>query len=100
MGEESGIRDPRSWIRDPETIYSGSRGQKGAGSRIRICNTGKRWSPPGSSPFLTFESGKLNLGLYTEHEYYVLKCFGINVRYFLDNVFVPDSKNPGPPNCP
>jgi hypothetical protein len=28
-----------SGIRDPEKIYSGSRGQKGTGSRIRIRNT-------------------------------------------------------------
>ncbi len=37
----SGIRDPRSGIRDPEKTYSGSRilGQKGTGSRIRIRNT-------------------------------------------------------------
>jgi hypothetical protein len=27
-------------IRDPEKTYSGSRGQKGTGSRIRIRNTG------------------------------------------------------------
>jgi hypothetical protein len=26
-------------IRDPEKTYSGSRGQKSIGSRIRICNT-------------------------------------------------------------
>jgi hypothetical protein len=34
-----GIRDPVSEIRDPEKTYSGSRGQKGTGSRIRIRNT-------------------------------------------------------------
>jgi hypothetical protein len=28
-------------IRDPEKTYSGSRGQKGTGSRIRIRNTGE-----------------------------------------------------------
>jgi hypothetical protein len=33
--------DPGSEIRDPEKTYSGSRGQKGTGSRIRIRNTGK-----------------------------------------------------------
>jgi hypothetical protein len=42
MGLELGIRDPRSGIRNK--TYSGSRirvqGQKGTGSRIRICNTG------------------------------------------------------------
>ncbi len=32
--------DPGSEIRDPEKTYSGSRGQKGTGSRIRIRNTG------------------------------------------------------------
>jgi hypothetical protein len=31
--------DPGSEIRDPEKTYSGSRGQKGTGSRIRIRNT-------------------------------------------------------------
>jgi hypothetical protein len=31
--------DPGSEIRDPEKTYSGSSGQKGTGSRIRICNT-------------------------------------------------------------
>jgi len=30
----SRIRDPRFGIRDPEKTYSGSRGQKGTGSRI------------------------------------------------------------------
>ncbi len=33
------VWDPGSEIRDPEKTYSGSRGQKGAGSRIRIRNT-------------------------------------------------------------
>jgi hypothetical protein len=37
-----------SGIRDPEKTYSGSRGQKGTGSRIRIRNTGS------SLTFLTF----------------------------------------------
>jgi hypothetical protein len=32
--------DPGSEIRDPEKTHSGSRGQKGTGSRIRIRNTG------------------------------------------------------------
>ncbi len=36
-----GIRDPGYEIRDPEKTYSGSRGQKGTGSRIRIRNTRK-----------------------------------------------------------
>jgi hypothetical protein len=40
MGLGSGIRDLGSEIRDPEKTYSGSRGQKGTGSRIRIRNTG------------------------------------------------------------
>jgi hypothetical protein len=31
--------DPGSEIRDPEKTYSGSRDQKGTGSRIRIRNT-------------------------------------------------------------
>jgi hypothetical protein len=34
------VWDPGSEIRDPEKTYSGSRGQKGTGSRIRIRNTG------------------------------------------------------------
>jgi hypothetical protein len=33
------VWDPGSEIRDPEKIYSGSRSQKGTGSRIRIRNT-------------------------------------------------------------
>jgi hypothetical protein len=35
------VWDPGSDIRDPEKIYSGSRGQKGIGSRIR--NTGVQY---------------------------------------------------------
>jgi hypothetical protein len=43
--------DLGSEIRDPEKTYSGSRGQKGTGSRIR--NTGQRYgSRYGSFPFL------------------------------------------------
>ena len=38
-----GIRDPASEIRDPEKIYSGSRGQKGTLSRIRIRNTASKY---------------------------------------------------------
>jgi hypothetical protein len=34
------VWDPGSEIRDPEKTYSGSRGQTGTGSRIRIRNTG------------------------------------------------------------
>jgi hypothetical protein len=34
------VWDPGSEIQDPEKTYSGSRGQKGTGSRIRIRNTG------------------------------------------------------------
>jgi hypothetical protein len=33
------VWDPGSEIRDPEKTHSGSRGQKGTGSRIRIRNT-------------------------------------------------------------
>jgi hypothetical protein len=33
------VWDPGSEIRDPEKTYSGSRGQKGTGFRIRIRNT-------------------------------------------------------------
>ncbi len=33
------VWDPGSEIRDPEQTYSGSWGQKGTGSRIRIRNT-------------------------------------------------------------
>ncbi len=41
----SGIQDPGSEIRDPEKTYSGSgsRGQKGTGSRIRIRTTGREY---------------------------------------------------------
>ncbi len=39
MGFGSEIRDPDKPIPDP-----GSRGQKGTGSRIRIRNTGKKYS--------------------------------------------------------
>jgi hypothetical protein len=39
MGLGSGIRDPRSGIRKKPIPDSGSRGQKGTGSRIRIRNT-------------------------------------------------------------
>jgi hypothetical protein len=35
------VWDPGSEIRDPEKTYSGSRGQKGTGSRIRIRNTAR-----------------------------------------------------------
>jgi hypothetical protein len=35
-----------SEIWDPEKTYSGSRGQKGTGSRIRICNTAVAKSGP------------------------------------------------------
>jgi hypothetical protein len=35
MGLGSGIRDPGSRIQDPEKPYTGSRGKKGTGSRIR-----------------------------------------------------------------
>ncbi len=38
------IWDPGSEIRDPEKTYSGSRGQKGTGSWIRIRNTGGRYN--------------------------------------------------------
>jgi hypothetical protein len=34
-----GVWDPGSEIRDPEKPYSGSRGQKDTGSRLRIRNT-------------------------------------------------------------
>ncbi len=36
------VWDPGSEVRDPEKTHSGSRGQKGTGSRIRIRNTA-RW---------------------------------------------------------
>ncbi len=45
--------DPGSEIVDPEKTYSGSRGPKGTGSRIRIRNTGKdswRVADPDSEP--------------------------------------------------
>jgi hypothetical protein len=37
------VWDPGSEIRDPEKTYSGSRGQKGTGSRIRNRNTGYKY---------------------------------------------------------
>jgi hypothetical protein len=39
-----GIRDPGSEIRDPEKTYSGSRGQKGTGSRIPDPDP-QHWAP-------------------------------------------------------
>jgi hypothetical protein len=41
----SEIRNPRSGIRKKPIPDSGSRGQKGTGSRIRIRNTGRDWWP-------------------------------------------------------
>jgi hypothetical protein len=61
----SGIRDPRSGIRDPEKTYSGSRipdpGVKkhpipDPGSRIRIRNTEKNYITPGTAESLKVQA--------------------------------------------
>jgi hypothetical protein len=44
------VWDPGSEIRDPEKTYTGSRGQKGTGSRIRIRNTVRSSTKPTKLP--------------------------------------------------
>ena len=55
-----------SEIRDPEKTYSGSRGHKGTGFRIRTRNTGNRRILNGTKPCLSkfgFQSGLARSGL-------------------------------------
>ncbi len=53
------VRDPRSRIQDPEKTYSGSRGQKGTGSRIRIRNTYVKDENPSQPKFIRHDCSHL-----------------------------------------
>ncbi len=64
------VWDPGFEIRDPEKTYSGSRGQKGTGSRIR--NTGKKWGRRHSFDVTT---SLCAYWIYGHLKYGLFRCF-------------------------
>ncbi len=65
-----------SGIRDPEKTYSGSRGQKGTGSRIRIRNT----APNHKEAYLSREASAITNNICGEVNWRMKNVPGPGVR--------------------